>query len=202
MILRRDTGPDDIQEFSSEAPIWLREFLVDELLKIDLKSHPHLASPVVSILTSNDRPEKAIEALVCLTKKPDNIEYPLRNAIRMTLRRDPGPDDTQKFSSEAPTCLKEFLDSVVSNPVSDRKIDDEVYLSHIIEKTVNKHGCRTNNHEKTRVENVYWMPVEDHYSQLFGTQVPWEISKVNLNMSAHRVDIEIEYTDVTDVCLE
>ena len=37
------------------------------------------------------------------------------------------------------------------------------------------------------------MEIEDHYSQLSGTQLPWEISKVDLDMSAHRVDIEIEY---------
>ena len=43
------------------------------------------------------------------------------------------------------------------------------------------------------------MEIEDHYSQLLGTQVPWEISKVDVDMSAHRVDIEIEYTDVTSV---
>ena len=45
------------------------------------------------------------------------------------------------------------------------------------------------------------MEIEDHYSQLLGTQLPWEISKVALDMSAHRVDIEIEYTDVTGACL-
>ena len=139
MILRRDTGPDDIQKFSSEAPIWLREFLVDELLKIDLKSHPHFASVVVSILTSNDRPEKAIEALVCLTKKPDNIEHPLRSAIRMILRRDTGPNDIQKFSLKAPIWLRGFLDSVVSNPISDRTIDYKDYLSCNIEKIEEPH---------------------------------------------------------------
>ena len=46
------------------------------------------------------------------------------------------------------------------------------------------------------------MEIEDHYSQLLGTQVPWEISKVDLNLSEHRVDIEIEYTDVTRACPE
>ena len=46
------------------------------------------------------------------------------------------------------------------------------------------------------------MEIEDHYSQLLGTQEPWEISKVDLDMSAHRVDIEIEYTDVTGACPE
>ena len=46
------------------------------------------------------------------------------------------------------------------------------------------------------------MEIEDHYSQLLGAQVPWEISKVDLDMSAHRVDIEIEYTDVTGACPE
>ena len=46
------------------------------------------------------------------------------------------------------------------------------------------------------------MEIEDHYSQLLGTQVPWEISKVNLDLSAHRVDIQIEYTDVTGACPE
>ena len=43
------------------------------------------------------------------------------------------------------------------------------------------------------------MEIEDHYNQLLGTQVPWEISKVDLDMSAHQVDIEIEYMDVTGV---
>ena len=46
------------------------------------------------------------------------------------------------------------------------------------------------------------MEIEDHYSQLLGTQLPWEISKVALDMSAHRVDIQIEYTDVTGACPE
>ena len=46
------------------------------------------------------------------------------------------------------------------------------------------------------------MDIEDHYSQLSGAQAPWEISKVDLDMSAHRVDIEIEYTDVTGACPE
>ena len=46
------------------------------------------------------------------------------------------------------------------------------------------------------------MEIEDHYSQLLGIHVPWEISKVDLDMSARRVDIEIEYTDVTGACPE
>ena len=46
------------------------------------------------------------------------------------------------------------------------------------------------------------MEIEDHYSQLLGTQEPWEISKIDLDMSAHRVNIEIEYTDVTGACPE
>ena len=46
------------------------------------------------------------------------------------------------------------------------------------------------------------MGIEDRYSQLLGTQVPWEISKVDLDMSAHRVEIEIEYMDVTGACPE
>ena len=46
------------------------------------------------------------------------------------------------------------------------------------------------------------MEIEDHYSQLLGTQEPWGISKVDLDMSAHRVDIQIEYTDVTGACPE
>ena len=46
------------------------------------------------------------------------------------------------------------------------------------------------------------MEIEEHYSQLLGTQAPWEISKVDLDMSAHRVDIQIEYTDVTGACPE
>ena len=53
------------------------------------------------------------------------------------------------------------------------------------------------------------MEIEDHYSQLLGIRVPWEISKVDLDLSApacccagrHRADIEIEYTDVTGACL-
>ena len=46
------------------------------------------------------------------------------------------------------------------------------------------------------------MKIEEHYSQLLGLRVPWKIGKVDLNLSAHRVDIEIEYTDVTGVCPE
>ena len=46
------------------------------------------------------------------------------------------------------------------------------------------------------------MEIEDQYSQLLGTQAPWEISKIDLDMSAHRVDIQIEYTDVTGACPE
>ena len=46
------------------------------------------------------------------------------------------------------------------------------------------------------------MEIEEHYSQLLGIRVPWEISKVDLDMSAHRVDIEIEDTDVTGTCPE
>ena len=46
------------------------------------------------------------------------------------------------------------------------------------------------------------MEIEEHYSQLSDTQVPWEISKVDLDRSAHRVDIEIEYTGVTGACPE
>ena len=46
------------------------------------------------------------------------------------------------------------------------------------------------------------MGIEDHYSRLLGAQVPWEISKVNLDMSAHRVDIQIEYKGVTGTCPE
>ena len=45
------------------------------------------------------------------------------------------------------------------------------------------------------------MEIEAHYSQLLSIRVPWEISKVDPDMSAHRVDIEIEYTDVTGACL-
>lgn len=101
---------------------------IDEFLDIDLKSHPHLASAVVSILISNDGPQKAIEALVCLEQKPNNIERPLRNAIRMILRRDTGRDDIQKFYLEAPIWLKsylrEFLDSVGADSIPDR-IEDE-----------------------------------------------------------------------------
>ena len=44
--------------------------------------------------------------------------------------------------------------------------------------------------------NIKLMEIEDHYSQLLGTQAPWEIGKIDLDMSAHRVDIQIEYTDV------
>ena len=35
------------------------------------------------------------------------------------------------------------------------------------------------------------MEIEDHYSQLLGTEVPWEISKVDLDMLAYLVDIQI-----------
>ena len=113
---------------------------IDQFLNIDLKSHPHLASAVVSILTSNDGPKKAIEALVCLTKKPDNIERPLRNAIQMILRRDTGRDDIQKFCSEAPNWLKSYLkkfrDSVVADSIPGRieNEDDKYLISEIIEK--------------------------------------------------------------------
>ena len=46
------------------------------------------------------------------------------------------------------------------------------------------------------------MEIEEHYSQLLGTQVPWEISKFALNMSAHRVDIQIEYTGVINPAIK
>ena len=46
------------------------------------------------------------------------------------------------------------------------------------------------------------MEIEDHYSQLLVTQVPWGINKLDLDMSAHRVDIQNEYTDVTGACPE
>ena len=46
------------------------------------------------------------------------------------------------------------------------------------------------------------MEIEDHYSQLLSIRVPWEIGKVDLDLSAHRVDIEIEYTGVTGACPE
>ena len=29
------------------------------------------------------------------------------------------------------------------------------------------------------------MEIEDHYSQLLGAQAPWELSKIDLDMSAH-----------------
>ena len=40
------------------------------------------------------------------------------------------------------------------------------------------------------------MEIEEHYSQLLGTQEPWEISKIDLNLSEHRVDIKIEYKEL------
>jgi len=46
------------------------------------------------------------------------------------------------------------------------------------------------------------MEIEEHYSQLLGIHAPWEISRVDLNMSEQRVDIEIEYTDVSGACPE
>ena len=46
------------------------------------------------------------------------------------------------------------------------------------------------------------MEIEEHYSQLLGIRVPWEISKVDLDVSAHPVGIEIEYTGVTGACPE
>ena len=104
---------------------------IDKFLKIDLKSHPHLASAVVSILTSNNGPQKAIEALVCLEQKPDNIERPLRNAMRMILRRDTGRDDIQKFCSEAPNWLKSYLKKFRDE---DENGDDKYLISEIIEK--------------------------------------------------------------------
>ena len=105
---------------------------IDEFLKIDLKSHPHLASAVVSILTSNGGLKKSIEALVCLEQEPDNIKRPLRNVMRMLLRCDTGRDDIKKFCLEAPTWLKlylkEFLDSdsVDFMPVMPNRINENL----------------------------------------------------------------------------
>ena len=50
--------------------------------------------------------------------------------------------------------------------------------------------------------SIKLVKIEEHYSQLLGIRVPWEIGKVDLDMSAHSVDIEIEYTGVTDACPE
>ncbi len=46
------------------------------------------------------------------------------------------------------------------------------------------------------------MDIEEHYGQLLGIHTPWEIHKVDLNISEQRVDIEIEYTDVSGICPE
>ena len=46
------------------------------------------------------------------------------------------------------------------------------------------------------------MDIEEHYGQLLNIRSPWEIRKVDLNMSEERVDIEIEYTDGFGPCPE
>jgi transposase len=44
------------------------------------------------------------------------------------------------------------------------------------------------------------MEIEGHYAQLLNIHFPWEISQVDLSMAEQRVDIEIEYTDVSGPC--
>lgn len=46
------------------------------------------------------------------------------------------------------------------------------------------------------------MEIEDHYSQLLGINLPWEISSVDLNINEQKVDIIIEYADDTGLCPE
>lgn len=46
------------------------------------------------------------------------------------------------------------------------------------------------------------MDVSDHYAMLLGINSPWEISSVDLQLAAQRVDIVIEYTGETGVCPE
>jgi transposase len=44
--------------------------------------------------------------------------------------------------------------------------------------------------------------IEDHYGLLLGINSPWEISSVDLDLSAQKVDIVIEYTDDNGSCPE
>lgn len=46
------------------------------------------------------------------------------------------------------------------------------------------------------------LDIEEHYSQLLGINSPWEIFQVKLEVNEHRVDIDIEYTDVEGQCPE
>jgi len=46
------------------------------------------------------------------------------------------------------------------------------------------------------------MEIEEHYGQLLGVQSPWEICSVDLDISDHRVDIVIEYSDDEGPCPE
>ena len=43
------------------------------------------------------------------------------------------------------------------------------------------------------------MEIEDHYALLLGIHSPWEISSVQLSMTANRVDIVVEYSDTSGV---
>ena len=44
------------------------------------------------------------------------------------------------------------------------------------------------------------MQVEDHYGLLLGINSPWEISRVDLKLEEHRVDIDVEYIDENGAC--
>jgi len=46
------------------------------------------------------------------------------------------------------------------------------------------------------------MQVEDHYGLLLGIHSPWEIISVNLNIAESRVDIYVEYTNLSGKCPE
>lgn len=46
------------------------------------------------------------------------------------------------------------------------------------------------------------MEIEEHYGLLLGINSPWEISSVDLDLSAQKVDIVIEYTDDKGACPE
>ena len=46
------------------------------------------------------------------------------------------------------------------------------------------------------------MEIEDHYGLLLGINSPWEISSVDLDLAAQKVDVIIEYTDDKGICPE
>ena len=46
------------------------------------------------------------------------------------------------------------------------------------------------------------MQIEDHYSQLLGVHSPWDISDIDLDIAVGRVEVGIEYTDLSGACPE